>query len=183
MRSILKKAALALFLLGLLTALVFFLFPGLKYEIYRRLSPSVRWDISYTVADKFVVGMIYFVERDNQLLLVKHSYQDKWSLPGGWMDRHESFEESAQRELREEMGIELEDFEVLEVTKVPRSEIINIAIRGRLQGGEISIRDAEIADFRFFDRDALPEDILYPHKPYIRRYLNQTTKEDRSVEP
>ncbi|WP_237068221.1 NUDIX hydrolase [Microbulbifer guangxiensis] len=183
MRSILKKTALALFLLGGFTALLFVLFPGLKYEVYRRLSPAMRWDISYAVADKFVVGMIYFVERGDELLLVKHSYQDKWALPGGWLDRYESFEESAQRELQEELGIELADFEVLEVTKVPRSEIINVAIRGRLGGDRVEIRDAEITSYRFFHRDALPEDILYPHKPYIRRYLNQTTREDRSVEP
>lgn len=170
MRSFLKKTALALFLLGALTALLFILFPGLKYEVYRRLSPPVRWDISYAVADKFVVGMIYFVERGDELLLVRHSYQDKWALPGGWLERNESFEESARRELKEELGIAIEDFEVLEVTKVPRSEIINVAIRGRLGGEGVEIRDAEIAGFQFFKLADLPEDIIYTHKPYIRRY-------------
>ncbi|WP_345551321.1 NUDIX hydrolase [Microbulbifer aestuariivivens] len=183
MRSILKKTTVALFLLGAFTALAFVLFPGLKYEIYRRLSPAIRWDISYAVTDKFLVGMIYFVERGDQLLLVRHSYQDKWALPGGWLNRYESFEESAQRELREEMGVEIEDFELLEVTKVPRSEIINIAIRGRLKDGKIRIRDAEIAEFRFFDLNALPDDLLYPHKPYIRRYLNRKPERDRAAEP
>ncbi|WP_160152188.1 NUDIX hydrolase [Microbulbifer sp. ALW1] len=171
MRRILKKSILATVLLGLLAALAFVLFPGLKYEIYRQLSPKLRWNISYALTDKFVVGMVYFVERDRQLLLVRHSYQDKWALPGGWVERHESFEESARRELDEELDIRIDDFEVLEVNKVPRSGIINIAIRGRLQDKRVMIRDSEIFGYRFFDLDQLPEDILYTHKPYIRRYL------------
>ncbi|MBN8429993.1 MULTISPECIES: NUDIX hydrolase [Microbulbifer] len=171
MRSFLKKAVLLMLALGLLTALVFVAFPGLKYELYRQLPPKIRWNISFALTDKFVVGMVYFVERNNQLLLVRHTYQDKWALPGGWVERHESFEESARRELREELDIKIDDFEVLEVNKVPRSGIINIAIRGRLKDKQVTIRDGEIYGYRFFELHNLPEDVIYTHKPYIKRYL------------
>ena len=173
MRSLLKKAVLLLLLAGALLAAALALFPGLKYEIYRRLPPSIRWDISYAVTDKFVVGMVYFVERGEQLLMVRHTYQDKWALPGGWVERHESFEESARRELNEELSVHIDDFEVLEVNKVPRSGIINIAIRGRLHDEKVVIRDDEIFGYRFFDLDKLPDNVIYTHKPYIRRYLQE----------
>ncbi|WP_158681588.1 NUDIX hydrolase [Microbulbifer pacificus] len=171
MRSLLKKAILLLLALGLLMAGAFVVFPGLKYELYRKLPPKIRWNISYALTDKFVVGMVYFVERNNQLLLVRHTYQDKWALPGGWMERNESFEESARRELREELNIRIDEFEVLEVNKVPRSGIINIAIRGRLKDQHIAINDGEIYGYRFFDLHRLPEDVIYTHKPYLKRYL------------
>lgn len=171
MRSFVKKAILLLLALGLLTASAFVVFPGLKYELYRKLPPKIRWNISYALTDKFVVGMVYFVERNNQLLLVRHTYQDKWALPGGWMERNESFEESARRELREELNIKIDEFEVLEVNKVPRSGIINIAIRGRLKDQHIAIGDGEIYGYRFFDLHRLPDDVIYTHKPYIKRYL------------
>ncbi|QKX16343.1 NUDIX hydrolase [Microbulbifer sp. YPW1] len=171
MRSFLTKAILTLFAAGALVALLFVVFPGLKYEVYRKLPPKIRWNISYALTDKFVVGMVYFVERNNQLLLVRHSYQDKWALPGGWVERNESFEESARRELREELDIRIDDFEVLEVDKVPRSGIINIAIRGRLKDKQVAIRDGEIYGYRFFELHMLPDDVIYTHKPYIKRYL------------
>ncbi|WP_428819950.1 NUDIX hydrolase [Microbulbifer sp. MCCC 1A16149] len=171
MRSFLTKAILTLLASGALVALLFVVFPGLKYEVYRKLPPKIRWNISYALTDKFVVGMVYFVERNNQLLLVRHSYQDKWALPGGWVERNESFEESARRELREELDIRIDDFEVLEVDKVPRSGIINIAIRGRLKDKQVAIRDGEIYGYRFFELHMLPDDVIYTHKPYIERYL------------
>ncbi|WP_043320150.1 NUDIX hydrolase [Microbulbifer sp. HZ11] len=171
MRSFLVKAFLILLLLGALVVGAFVAFPGLKYELYRKLPPKIRWNISYALTDKFVVGMVYFVERNNQLLLVRHTYQDKWALPGGWVERNESFEESARRELSEELDIKIDDFEVLEVNKVPRSGIINIAVRGRLKDKQVAIRDGEIYGYRFFDLHRLPDDVIYTHKPYIKRYL------------
>ncbi|WP_346839734.1 NUDIX domain-containing protein [Microbulbifer sp. SAOS-129_SWC] len=168
-----KKLLLWMLLFALLLAAAFVYFPGLKYSLYRVLPPKVRWDISYAVSDKFLVGMVYFVERGDQLLLVKHSYQDKWGLPGGWLDKNETFEQSVRRELREELGVGLTNIEMLEVHKIPSSQIIDIAVRGQLQGDKLKIGDGEIAEFRFFDKDALPApaDILYPHRPYIERYL------------
>ena len=46
MRSFLIKATLMLLAAGVLVALIFVAFPGLKYEVYRKLSPKLRWNIS-----------------------------------------------------------------------------------------------------------------------------------------
>ena len=158
----------------LLASLPFIIFPELKYRVYKGLPPDIRWDISYALTDKFVIGMVYFVEYEGKILLVRHSYQDKWGLPGGWLNKSESFAQSARRELREELGIDIDNIELLEVQKVPNSQIIDIAIRGTMRSGEIGIRDSEISEFRFFHKDALPADILYTHKPYIERHLITT---------
>ena len=41
-----------------------------------------------------------------ELLLVRHDGVDRWVLPGGEVDRSESFRAAAERELAEEAGIE-----------------------------------------------------------------------------
>lgn len=43
---------------------------------------------------------------DGRLLLVRHADVDMWVLPGGEVDAGESFREAANRELREEAGID-----------------------------------------------------------------------------
>lgn len=43
-----------------------------------------------------------------RLLVVKANYKSYWSLPGGWIDKNESPATAALRELKEEVGIELE---------------------------------------------------------------------------
>jgi 8-oxo-dGTP diphosphatase len=43
-----------------------------------------------------------------EVLMVRTSYRDCYSLPGGFVGRHESTEQAARRELLEELGIDLQ---------------------------------------------------------------------------
>ncbi|MCW8127420.1 NUDIX hydrolase [Microbulbifer halophilus] len=157
-----------------LIVVLLLIFPGFKYWLYKVLPPDIRWDISYALTDKFVIGVVCFVEHENRLLLVKNSYQDKWALPGGWLNKGESFERAASRELREELGVEMVDIRVLEVRNVPGSQVVDVAVSGGLETATIFSRDREVSDYRFFRKSDLPENILYTHKPYIEKYLGRT---------
>lgn len=54
-------------------------------------------------------GTHTIVYRDgDEVLLVRHEGVDKWVLPGGEVDREETFRQAARRELAEEAGIEAE---------------------------------------------------------------------------
>lgn len=44
---------------------------------------------------------------DDQILAVRHSYRPGWSLPGGRAKKNELPNETASREIKEEVGIEL----------------------------------------------------------------------------
>ncbi len=50
------------------------------------------------------------LDEDDRVLLVHHTYgQLNWEIPGGGGEPHESAEETAIREAREEVGVELHD--------------------------------------------------------------------------
>lgn len=55
-------------------------------------------------------GVMCLVLNDaGEVLLVKNSYRRRWSLPGGWVDPGESFEDAVVREVAEETGVILTD--------------------------------------------------------------------------
>lgn len=47
--------------------------------------------------------------KDDKVVLVKHSYQDAWFLPGGGVKRGETLEQAIRRETAEECGATLND--------------------------------------------------------------------------
>lgn len=53
------------------------------------------------------VRAIVFDEKKNSVFLVKHTYVPGWQLPGGGVERGETFIETLEKELREECNIVL----------------------------------------------------------------------------
>lgn len=176
--SLVKYFLVALGSLTLTAIVLLFAVPEFKYKIYKVLPTKLRWEISYALSDKFLVGMVYFVEKDDQILLVKQTYQDKWGLPGGWLNKNETLRESTARELREELGATLEDFEILTIRKVPNGQIIDVAIRGKISGDTMQIGDGEVEKYQFFPRNALPKDVIRTHKAFIVDYLARKGSEN-----
>jgi ADP-ribose pyrophosphatase YjhB (NUDIX family) len=54
------------------------------------------------------VGALILNER-NELLIIKPSYKDHWSTPGGTVDENESPRNACIREVKEEVGLEIKD--------------------------------------------------------------------------
>lgn len=61
------------------------------------------------------LGTRILMIRDGKVLLVKHSYQDEWYLPGGGIKRNETFEQAIHRESAEECGATLNQIQFLGV--------------------------------------------------------------------
>jgi 8-oxo-dGTP diphosphatase len=58
-----------------------------------------------------LVGVGAFILRDNQVLLVQRGREPaagKWSVPGGLVELGESLQEAIAREVREEVGLEVQ---------------------------------------------------------------------------
>ncbi len=110
------------------------------------------------------IGVRAMVEDgDGGLLLVRHTYVAGWHFPGGGVDPHETAAEAAIREVREETGIAVEGAPELLGLYLNRnfSTRDHVALyRCRQWRVEKEFTaNWEIAEARFFRRDALPGDL------------------------
>jgi 8-oxo-dGTP pyrophosphatase MutT (NUDIX family) len=60
--------------------------------------------IYWFIARPITLGVRILLVRDRHVILVKHSYQDAWFLPGGGVKRGETLEQAIRREAAEECG-------------------------------------------------------------------------------
>lgn len=97
---------------------------------------------------------------DGRVLLVTHSYSSGWGLPGGLMNRREDPATTASRELREELGVDVELSGPAIAVKTPGRAHINVLFRAELDESAASSaagRSPEITGAEFFALDDLPD--------------------------
>ena len=129
---------------------------------YKRLPPVARMFLIRRATPSFHVGAICVVERaDGHMLLVRQSYRrDGWGFPGGLLRRREEPADAARRELREELGIDVELEGMPVVVIDPEMRRVDVVFNARLAEGsaepERSPHSPEITDARWFPPDGLP---------------------------
>lgn len=130
---------------------------------YKRLPPAVRSLLIRVGTPSFHVGAICIVERpDGQMLLVRQSYRrDGWGFPGGLMRRGEDPGDAARRELREELGIDVELLGLPVVVIDSPMRRVDVVFNARLAEGsaepEATTHSPEISAIGWFPPDGLPE--------------------------
>lgn len=102
-------------------------------------------------------GVKIMLVREETVLLVKHSYEKGWHLPGGGMKRGEVVETAVRREAREELGAALGDvslFGIFSNLKAYKSDhIVVFTCTDFTLSGK---KDIEIEAYDFFPMDQLP---------------------------
>jgi NAD+ diphosphatase len=128
------------------------------YVAYPRISPA----------------MMVLVTRDRDVLLARANRFPgaMYSALAGFVEAGESIEESIHREVREEVGIEVQDLAYFASQSWSFPHSLMIAYTARYAGGELCPDPSEIADARWFPVDALPE---LPTPVSIARRLIDTT--------
>jgi 8-oxo-dGTP diphosphatase len=130
---------------------------------YKRLPQPARALLIRLGTPSFHVGAICVVERrDGHMLLVRQSYRrDGWGFPGGLMRRGEEPADAARRELREELGIdvELDGLPVVVIDSPMRR--VDVVFNARLTESsaepETTTHSPEISAARWFAPDDLPD--------------------------
>lgn len=131
-------------------------------QVYRRLPVGLRRRVVRAVSPSFTVGAMCFIERsDGALLLVRHSYRDRWGVPGGLLQKGEDAAVGARREVREEVGLIVELLGEPAVVVDAAPQRVDVIYRARPEEGTATEPDvdgsAEIVEARWFLCDAMPE--------------------------
>jgi 8-oxo-dGTP pyrophosphatase MutT (NUDIX family) len=126
------------------------------------------------------------LNQHNQLLMVKRTDNGCWGVPGGAMELGERLEDTAKRETKEEIGIDVGDFELFGVYsgqelyyQYPNgAEVYNVTAVyfTRSVNGVIEVDPSEHSEYRFFDLQNLPVDISPPLKPILRDLVRKYTQ-------
>ena len=138
--------------------------PRLLYKINK-----LRWYVTRPTT----VGVRLILVRDGAVLLVKHTYQRDWYLPGGGVRRGETLEEAARREAEEELGADMGHLHLHGVYssfyEYKSDHVVVFSCDDFRLTGET---DREIESFHFFELDHLPEGVSPGSVRRIREHVN-----------
>lgn len=126
------------------------------------------------------------INAKQQILLVKRAPHlpngNKYTIPGGFLDRDETIQEGALRELKEESGLigeELLLFHINDNPKRPKEDRQNVDFIFVIKkfSGEF-VENEEVTAIEWFDKDSLPTDeaFAFDHRDSILRYFDYEKK-------
>jgi NAD+ diphosphatase len=132
--------------------------PACGYVAYPRVSPA----------------MMALVTRGREILLARSTRfaTGMYSALAGFVEPGETIEDCVRREVREEVGIEIDDLRYFASQSWAFPHSLMIAYTAEYAGGELRPEEAEIADARWFALDALP--LLPSHVSIARRLIDAT---------
>ena len=88
--------------------------PAPVHRVGLRLAYGIRKRFRRFVKPDLAGVAVLLRDGDGRFLLVRHSYGPQgWAMPGGGLNRGEDPAEAARREMREELGCELDGLELL----------------------------------------------------------------------
>jgi NAD+ diphosphatase len=117
--------------------------PNCGFIMFPRISPAV----------------IVLVEHENSVLLARANrfHGNLYSVIAGFVEPGEALEETVQREIKEEVGIDVKDICYFGSQPWPFPDSLMIAFTASYAGGEIKVDGEEIADAGWFKAGNLPE--------------------------
>ena len=127
-----------------------------------------------------VAGVILVFDEQERLLLTQRTDDGQWALTGGLMELGETTEQTARREVFEEVGLELGQIEFLGVFSGPElfhiypngDEVFGVSVvyTAGYPGSPLKLDPAEALQAEFFALDALPENLRKSTLIYLERY-------------
>jgi 8-oxo-dGTP diphosphatase len=129
---------------------------------YRKLPVWARRRAVRTIAPSFTVGAMCFIEReDGALLLVRHVYRERWGVPGGLLQKGESSDDGARREVAEEVGLAVDLLGEPTVVVDAEPQRVDVVYRAQPAAGAdldaVAPNSPEILEAQWFPRAELPE--------------------------
>lgn len=129
--------------------------------------------IFYFIARPITLGVRILLIDDEKVILVKHSYEPGWFLPGGGVKRGETLEQAVCREAAEECGAELHVVQFIGTYhnfSAYKSDHVSLFLSEDFSLQEKS--DPEIEKVSAFPVDQLPGDTTPGSRRKITAYTN-----------
>lgn len=127
-------------------------------------------------------GSVVIICNEKGEVLLQKRPEGRWGLPGGLMELGESFEEVAEREVREEIGLEIRNLKLLHVfsgkefyTKTPNGDefysVTAVFYTNEFEG-TLQCQPSETLEVRFFHPNNLPDNMVGSHRVFVKELLN-----------
>lgn len=126
-------------------------------------------DLRKKVGHDTLIGLgatTLFFNKNKELLLNLRTDTNTWGIPGGSMELHETIQDTAIRELKEETGIDAKDLKLVDVLsgdeyyfEYPNGDkmcTVIVLFKVENYSGTIMVGDNESKELRFFKLDNLP---------------------------
>ena len=142
--------------------------------IWRRVPGKLRrWTVRLSHPQFAVTAGAVITDRGGRVLLLKHRFRPGagWGMPGGFLEEGEQPQEALRRELREEVGLEVEKLELFTTRafKVPRQVEIVFTARAIGDTNELNF---EIQKAAWFFLNELPQELPKDQVQLIKRALD-----------
>jgi mutator protein MutT len=122
----------------------------------------------------------------NEILLVRNAAGTRlWSFPGGGIDPGESAEDALARELREEVGLTIQDIEYcgrLRATSEYRRDAVYF-FTATATTHELAPAPHEILEAGWFSPDTLPKNMTPMTKKILKRFGMKRSHHGTALEP
>ncbi len=131
---------------------------------------------------KVGVGVMIQNEQGQVLLGLRQGSHGagEWSFPGGHLDFGETIFNCAQRETKEETGLDIDDFELISVADEMRylksdgKHYLNIGIKAIYQGGDPKIMESDkCLEWKWFNLENLPDKLFQGTELTLKNYSSQ----------
>jgi 8-oxo-dGTP diphosphatase len=132
-----------------------------------------RWGVRFTQRKFTVTAGAVVLDMEGRVLLLEHVFRPGpgWGIPGGFIKRGEQPEETLRRELREEIGIEIDELELAFVRTLRIVDQVEVFFRCRARG-EPRPKAMEIRSVAWHSPDALPKELSRDQRHLIARALD-----------
>jgi len=168
--------------------------PKNAYHFCPRCGGNLKKTKEKNLLECFFCGFVFYINpapcnavilenKKGEILLVKRKFPPKrgyWDLPGGFIQPHESLEESIKRETEEELNINITvnrligiypDYYLFQKINYPT---LCVVVSARMKKGKLLPKD-DVSQFRFFSKEVVLKQKIAFRGIYLglKDYLNK----------
>ncbi len=126
------------------------------------------------------IGVMVMNDKQEVLLGLRQGSHGagEWSFPGGHLEFGETVFTTAKREVKEETGLEINNFSLISVADEMRyietdgKHYLNVGVKAEYKGGDPKVEEPDkCLEWKWFKLDSLPDKIFEGTELMIRNYL------------